>query len=61
MGKLSPLYRELLGLRYRQNQSSEQIATDMGRSASAIRQLLYRIRAQLLTCLRHEQQKEEHV
>jgi RNA polymerase sigma-70 factor (ECF subfamily) len=61
MGKLSPLYQELLGLRYRQNQSSEQIAADMGRSASAIRQLLYRIRTQLLTCLRHEQQKEEHV
>jgi RNA polymerase sigma-70 factor, ECF subfamily len=60
MGKLSPLYRQLLGLRYRQNQSSEQIAADMGRSASAIRQLLYRIRTQLLTCLRREQQKEEH-
>jgi RNA polymerase sigma-70 factor, ECF subfamily len=60
MGKLSPLHRQLLRLRYRNKQSSEQIAATVGRSASAIRQLLYRIRTHLLVCLRHEQQKEEH-
>ena len=59
MGKLSPLHRELLRLRYRKNQSSEQIATATGRSASAVRQLLYRVRNQLLTCLQRERQKEE--
>lgn len=60
MGKLSPLHRELIRLRYRQRQSSEQIAAVTGRSANAIRQLLYRVRTQLLTCLQREQQKEEH-
>jgi RNA polymerase sigma-70 factor, ECF subfamily len=60
MGKLSPLHRELIRLRYRKKQSSEQIAATTGRSASAIRQLLYRVRSQLLTCLQREQQREEH-
>lgn len=59
MGKLSPLHRELLRLRYRKKQSSEQIAAVTGRSANAIRQLLYRVRTQLLTCLQREQKKEE--
>lgn len=60
MDKLDPMHRELLQLRYRKKQSSDRIAADMGRSPSAIRQLLYRIRTQLLTCIQREQRKEDH-
>jgi RNA polymerase sigma-70 factor, ECF subfamily len=59
MGKLDPMHRELLQLRYRKKQSSDRIAADLGRSPNAIRQLLYRIRTQLLTCIQREQRKEE--
>lgn len=60
MSKLSINYRELIRLRYQKDLSSEQIAADTGRSASAVRQLLYRVRAQLLSCMQHERRKEEH-
>ena len=59
MEKLSPLHRQLIRLRYGSNILSEQIAAKTGRSASAIRQLLYRIRTRLLKCVQDDATAEE--
>jgi RNA polymerase sigma-70 factor (ECF subfamily) len=60
MSKLSDTYRELIRLRYHNSLSSEEIAANTGRSASAVRQLLYRVRTQLLSCMQREERQEEH-
>ncbi len=59
MEKLSLLHRQLIRLRYGSNILSEQIAEKTGRSASAIRQLLYRIRTRLLKCVQDDAAAEE--
>ena len=48
---LPPAQRQLLDLRYANDQSIEEIAKNIGRPAGSIRQTLYRIRAALLTCI----------
>ncbi len=57
--KLSPLHRQLIRLRYGNNLLSDEIAENLVRSASAVRQLLYRIRIRLLKCLQENATTEE--
>ncbi len=59
MAEISAARRELLKRRYHDNLSSKQIAADTGDSDSAIRRTLFRIRTQLLACLKREENKEE--
>jgi RNA polymerase sigma-70 factor, ECF subfamily len=59
MDKLNPLHRQILRFRYGNNLLAEQIAKTMGRSATAVRQLLYRIRTQLLKCAQDDATTEE--
>ena len=57
--KLSPFHRQLIRFRYGSNILSEQIAEKLGRSAGAVRQLLYRIRTRLLKCVQDDAMPEE--
>ena len=59
MGKLDPMHRELSPTALSQETVVRSNRRDMGRSPSAIRQMLYRIRTQLLTCIQREQRKED--
>ena len=59
MSEVSISHRELLKLRYSENLSSRQIAAHTGRSATAVRRALYRVRTQLLECLQRDAKKEE--
>lgn len=56
--KLSPLHRQAIHSRYGASPWTEQAAEGTGRSGSALRQLLYRIRMQLLRCMKDDQAKE---
>ena len=49
--ELSPPAREALSLRYEQSQGFDEIATTLGRTVAATRQLLSRVRAALRRCL----------
>jgi RNA polymerase sigma-70 factor (ECF subfamily) len=51
LDKLGPQDRELLGKRYETNLTARQIAPEIGRSAQAISQALYRIRCTLMRCI----------
>jgi len=57
--QLSSFHRRLIHYRYSQNILSEQIAERLGRSAPAVRQLLYRIRTRLLKCVQGRPMSEE--
>jgi len=58
--RLSAKDRELIHQRYRLNCSAEEIAEKTGRTAGAIRQVLYRIRGDLLRCIERRLAREEH-
>ena len=49
--KLAQQDQQLLNLRYRSDASADQIAAQTGRTAGAVRQVLYRIRKDLLACI----------
>jgi RNA polymerase sigma-70 factor (ECF subfamily) len=49
--KLAPPQRQLIDLRYVHGHAVDRIAETVGRSAGAVRQTLYRIRAVLLECI----------
>ena len=51
LGKLAPVQRQLIDLRYVNGYAMERIAETVGRPAGSIRQTLYRIRAALLECI----------
>lgn len=51
--RLSEDDRRLIGWRYRKNESSKEISARTGRTPDAIRQVLYRIRTELLNCIQH--------
>lgn len=59
MKQLSHFHRRLIHYRYRYNILSEQIAERLGRSAAAVRQLLYRIRTRLLRCVQSSSMSED--
>lgn len=59
MEKLSPFHRRLIRHRYGDNLLADEIAKDLVRSPSAVRQLLYRIRTRLLKCVREYSAMEE--
>jgi RNA polymerase sigma-70 factor (ECF subfamily) len=54
--KLPPPQRQLIELRYVDGHAIARIAETVGRSAGAIRQTLYRIRAALLECIQRQLQ-----
>ncbi len=60
MSRLSADDRALLRHRYRGDESPEAIARRTGRTAAAIRQVLYRIRHELLRCIQSRLAREEH-
>ena len=59
MEKLSPFHRRLIRHRYGNNLLANEIADNLVRSPSAVRQLLYRIRTRLLKCVRDYSVTEE--
>jgi RNA polymerase sigma-70 factor, ECF subfamily len=54
MAKLSEMHRELLRKRYEPGGSVDSIAADCGQSANNVSASLYRIRKNLLACIRQE-------
>jgi len=58
MEKLPSPQRQLLDMRYAQQQSVEQISERIGRPNGSIRQTLYRIREALLKCIELQLQSE---
>lgn len=51
--------RQLIRDRYRHNHSTQDIARREGRTAAAVRQVLYRIRGELLRCIERRLAREE--
>lgn len=51
VGKLQPKQQELLRLRYVENRNSDEIAAELGRTATNIRTTLHRIRQALRRCI----------
>ena len=58
LNKLAPPQRQLIDLRYIDGHAIDRIAETVGRSAGAIRQTLYRIRAVLLECIQRRLSSE---
>ena len=54
LNKLAPPQRQLIDLRYVDGHAIDRIAETVGRSAGAVRQTLYRIRAVLLECIQRQ-------
>lgn len=59
ISKISDAQRMLLNLRYQDNLTSQEIASQSGKTDSAVRRTLFRIRTQLLSCLQREARKED--
>jgi RNA polymerase sigma-70 factor, ECF subfamily len=60
MDRLSQEDRQLLGLRYVDDMSAEQIAASAARSRQSVVKSLLRIRRQLLRCIQTQSVQEEH-
>lgn len=60
MSEVSGRDREMLDLRYRVELSSEAIGDRLGRTATAVRRQLWRIRVNLLQCLERKLQETKH-
>ena len=60
MDKLHQEERELLGFRYMDNLSAQQIAERMARSRQSVGKSLLRIRRELLRCIEKQIAQEEH-
>ena len=58
LNKLAPSQRQLIDLRYVDGHAIDRIAETVGRSAGAVRQTLYRIRAVLLECIQRQLSSE---
>ena len=58
LNKLPPPQRQLIDLRYVDGHAIDRIAETVGRSAGAVRQTLYRIRAVLLECIQRQLSSE---
>ena len=58
LNKLAPPQRQLIDLRYVDGHAIDRIAETVGRSAGAVRQTLYRIRAVLLECIQRQLSSE---
>ena len=58
LNKLAPPQRQLIDLRYVDGHAIDRIAETVGRSAGAVRQTLYRIRALLLECIQRQLSSE---
>jgi len=55
---LKPRWHEIVRLRYSEGFAVQRIATEIGLSANAISQLLFRARRSLIECVKREQAKE---
>ena len=56
--RLKPRWREIIRLRYQEDLAVQRMAAQIGLSANAISQLLFRARRSLIECFRREQAKE---
>ncbi|MGF1582041.1 MAG: sigma-70 family RNA polymerase sigma factor [Gemmataceae bacterium] len=54
LNQLPPAQRQLIDLRYASSQTIESIASSISRPAGSVRQILYRIRLALLSCIENK-------
>ncbi len=55
--QLRPRWREIIRLRYSEGLAVQRMATQIGLSANAVSQVLFRARKSLIECVKHEQSK----